>query len=266
MELLNYDFVQRGLITGIIVAVLCSVIGVFLVLRRMAFLGAGLSHSAFGGIAVGLFLKVDPFSFTVLFTLLIGNLIQFVTHYRKAPTDAVIAVVFSGGMSLAILILGFAKGFGEYIFSYLFGDILMVTETELRFTAIIAFLSGAFLVLFYKKLVLLSFSEEIAKLRGVNTTLVNHALVSLASVVIVLAIKVVGIVLASAMVVIPALTALLLGRSFLSTLVLSALVSVLSVVGGIVVAFHYNVPPGGSIVALMVAFFILSLAGKTLKL
>ncbi len=255
MELLSYDFVQRGIIAGLIIAISSSIAGVFLILRRMAFLGAGLSHAAFGGIAISLVLGLEPFLFTAIFTVLIGNLVQFISSRKRVPGDAAIALVFSGGVALAVLVLGIVKGFNEYIFGYLFGNILMVTSEELYFSI------GAFLVVlffftfFYKKLVLLSFSEEIAKVRDVNTTLLNHALVSVASLVIVLSIKAVGIILASSMIVIPAMTALLVARSFLSSVIVSTIVATISVLTGIVVSFYYDLPPSGAIVGTMILLF-----------
>lgn len=255
MELLSYDFVQRGLITGLLVGIASSVAGVFLILRRMAFLGAGLSHAAFGGIALSMLLGVEPFLFTALFTILVGNLIQLITSKRRVPGDAAIALVFSGGVALAVIVLSISKGFSEHVFGFLFGNILMVTPSELLFTIVSFLLVVFFFALFYRKLVLLSFSEEIAKLRDVNIQLLNHLLVSIASLVIVLSIKVVGIILASSLIVVPPLSALLLSGSFRGSIVLSVLISVISVLSGITIAFYYDLPPSGAIVGSMLLLF-----------
>ncbi|WP_457600979.1 metal ABC transporter permease [Hydrogenivirga sp.] len=265
MELLSYDFVQRGIATGLMVGVASALAGVFLILRRMAFLGAGLSHAAFGGIALSMLLGVEPFLFTALFTILVGNVVQALSYHRRVPGDAAIALVFSGGVALAVLVLGIIKGFGEYIFGYLFGNILMVTTAELYFSALAFIVVVLFFTLFYRKLVLLSFSEELAKLKGVNLLLMNHLLVSVSSLVIVLSIKAVGIILASSMIVIPGLTALLLSGSFLSSVLLSVGVSVLSVLGGITLAFYYDLPPSGTIVGAMMVFFSFAFLRKVLS-
>ncbi len=265
MELLSYDFVQRGILTGLMVGISSALAGVFLILRRMAFLGAGLSHAAFGGIALSMVLGVQPFLFTAFFTLLVGNLVQLVTSHRRVPGDAAIALVFSGGVALAVLILGWVKGFGEYIFGYLFGNILMVTREELLFTSLSFLIVLIFFSLSYKRLVLLSFSEELAKLKGTNIALMNHLLISVSSLVIVLAIKAVGIVLASSMIVIPSLTALLVGKSFLSSVLISVGVSVLSVLMGIALAFYYDLPPSGAIVGAMIVLFSMAFLKKSLS-
>lgn len=265
MELLSYDFVLRGLVAGLAIAISSALAGVFLILRRMAFLGAGLSHAAFGGIALSLVLGFEPFLFTSIFTVLTGNLVQFLTTNRRVPGDAAIALIFSGGVALAVLVLGIVKGFGEYIFGYLFGNILMVTRSELLFSLTAFSLVVLFFYFFYRKLVLVSFSEEIAKLRDTNLTLINHLLVSVASLVIVLSIKAVGIVLASSMIVIPALTSLLLAKSFLSAVVMSVLVAAFSVIGGIVVALYFDLPPSGTIVGGMIVIFALAFLRKSLR-
>ncbi len=265
MELISYDFVQRGLISGLMIAISSAVAGVFLILRRMAFLGAGLSHAAFGGIALSMFLGFEPFIFTAFFTVFVGNIVQFLTSRKRVPGDAAIALIFSGGVALAVLILGIVKGFSEYIFGYLFGNILMVTRSELLFSTFSFFLVLLFFAYSYKKLILLSFNEEIAKLRGVNITLLNHLLVSVASLVIVLAIKAVGIILASSMIVIPALTSLILASSFGSAILLAVFISVLSVLVGISVAFYYDLPPSGTIVGSMIVIFSISFLRKSLK-
>ncbi len=265
MELLSYDFVQRGILTGLMVGVSSAVAGVFLILRRMAFLGAGLSHAAFGGIALSMLFGVEPFLFTAIFTVLVGNLVQALSYHRRVPGDAAIALVFSGGVALAVLVLGIVKGFGEYIFGYLFGNILMVTRNELYFSFFSFLLVSLFFLLFYRKLVLLSFSDELAKLKGVNLILINHMLVSVSSLVIVLSIKAVGIILASSMVVIPALTALMVGGSFLSTVVLSVCASVISVLAGITLAFYYDLPPSGTIVGAMISLFALAFLRRVLS-
>ena len=265
MELLSYDFVQRGILTGLMVGVASAIAGVFLILRRMAFLGAGLSHAAFGGIAISMLLGVDPFILTALFTLLVGNIVQLITSNRRVPGDAAIALVFSGGVALAVLVLGVAKGFSEYLFGYLFGNILMVTRSELILVSISFFLVLLFFAIFYRKLVLLTFSEEIAKLRDVKIGLMNHMLVSVASLVIVLSIKAVGIILASSMIVVPALTALLIASSFRSAVVIAAVVSAFSVILGIALAFYYDLPPSGAIVGGMIAVFGVAFLKKVLS-
>jgi len=265
MELFAYDFVQRGLLTGVLVSVICGIVGVFLLLRRMAFFGAGLSHAAFGGIALSMLLETEPFLFTAIFTVVIANVVQFLTSHKKVSGDGAIALVFSGGVALAVIILSVVRGFREHLFGFLFGSVLMVTEEELLFTLALFFLVLLFLGIYYRKLILLSFSEELAKLRGINVKLMNHTLVSVASLVVVLSIKVVGVLLASSLLVIPSMTALLIARSFKGTVILSVLVAVISVLSGMYVALLFDLPPSGTIVGFTISLFASALLWRRLR-
>lgn len=266
MELLSYDFIQRGIVAGILIGVSSALMGVYLILKRLAFLGAGLSHAAFGGIALSFLLGTDPYLFTAIFTLVVANLVEFLTKGKKVPGDTAIAIIFSSGIALAVMVLGVVRGFGENLFSYLFGNILVVSKRELAYAFGVFLIVILYLALFYKKLIVLTFSEELAKVKGVNVKLMNYTLSSLTALVTVASIKAVGIILASSLVVIPAMTGLLLGSSFLGALVWSAMASLLSVVGGIVLAFYYDLPPSGAIVGISIALFLLAYLLRNLPL
>jgi len=266
MELLSYDFVQRGLLAGLLIALSCSLIGVFLILRRLAFLGAGLSHSAFGGIALSFLVGADPFLFTAFFTVLIALLVEYLTKNKKVPGDTAIAVIFSSGMALAVLIVGISKGFGENLFSYLFGNILTVTGEELLFSLFVFILTLLYIFFNYKRLILFSFSEELARVKGLKTDLLSYSFVALTAIVVVASIKAVGVVLASSLVVIPSMTGLILGNSFLGALIFASLAGCLAVLGGIFLSFSYDLPPSGAIVGVSILLFCGAFLSRRLSL
>ncbi len=259
---IEQEIFVRGLLAGVLISSLCAIMGVFLILRRMAFLGAGLAHSAFGGVAVALVLGLEPFWVTLIFTLLVANFVQLILSNRKIPPDSAIAVVFSGGMALAVVLIGLSEGFGESVFSYLFGNILMVTWREIAYAVSVGIVVVLFVAFFYRDLVITSFDEGIAKVRGIRIRLVNHLLVSVSSLVIVLSIKLAGILLASSLLVIPSLTALLAGSSFKGSLIISLGASLFATVGGIALSFLMDLPPSGAVVGSMIALFVLSLLWK----
>lgn len=266
MDLLGYDFVQRGMAVGVILAVTSSLVGVFLVLRRMAFLGSSLSHAAFGGVALSFLLGLDPLIFTLVFSLVLANLVQaLMTRSRRIPGDALLAIVFSGGASIAVIILGVADRFGEEIFGYLFGSILVASKTDLWITILVSAVALVFLALYYRRLTLITFSEEVAEVRGVRVSLVEHLLITVASLVIVLSVKTVGLILSSSLMVIPALSALLVAGSLKASLLIASLIGALSVVFGLILSLIYNLPPSGIIVGLMVLVFAVVVAVKYLK-
>ncbi len=256
MELLSYDFVQRGLLAGVLIALSSALAGVFLLLRGFAFLGAGLSHFAFGGIAISMLLGLEPFYFTALLLLLLSNGVELLRK-KGLGGDIPLAVIFSGGMALAVLIISVTGGFKENLFSYLFGNILMVSTPELIFTLFVFFLLLIFLMKSYKSLLLTSFNEEIARLKGASPELVNHLLLSLSSLVVVVSIKAVGVLLSSALLVIPSAVGLMLANSLRGSLLLSSLISLFSMLAGILLALYLDLAPGGSVVMVMVFVFIL---------
>lgn len=266
MELFSYDFVQRGIISGILIGLSCAIVGVFLILKRLAFLGAGLSHAAFGGIALSFLIGVDHFLFTALFTVIVANVVQFLTRNKKVSGDTAIAVIFSSGMALAVLILGITKGFGQNLFSYLFGNILMVTEEELYYILIVFLITLGFVVYFYKKLLLLTFSEEIAKVKGVKVSFLNYSFISITALVVVASIKAVGVILSSSLIVIPAMSGILISTSFFTSILFSSIFSVISIISGLILSFIYDLPPSGAIVGISIILFLFSFLFKHFSL
>ncbi len=263
MELLGYEFVQRGILAGLVVSVVSGVVGVFLVLRRLSFLGASLSHIAFGGVALGFLTGTDPFLFTLLISLLLSNLTRWAMG--RVPGDALLALLFSAGASVAVLVLGVSEEFGEEVFGYLFGSVFLVSEGDLFLILLASSFLIGFLLLSYKSLLLTSFNEEVAKVKGVNVKLTEHMLVSAASVVVVLSVKVVGVVLTSSLIVVPALTSLMLARSFLGSLLLAGTLSGVCLLLGVFLSLLLDLPPSGTTVGLSTLLFFAVLLKKSLR-
>jgi zinc transport system permease protein len=257
MELLGYDFVQRGILAGVMIAIASSLVGIFLVLRGLAFIGAGLSHFAFGGIALALFLGLEPFTFTAILLLILSNLIEFLRG-KGLKGDIPLAVVFSGGMALAVVLISISGGFKESLFAYLFGNIFMVTYYELVAAVLVSILTLLTITRFYRILLLTTFNEDIARLNHRKSNIVNYVLLSVSSLVIVVSIKAVGILLTSALIVIPQAVSLMIAKSITSSLLLSVLISSSSALLGMFIAIHFGLAPGGIIVLIMVATFVMA--------
>ncbi|NPB08365.1 MAG: metal ABC transporter permease, partial [Aquificae bacterium] len=197
----------------------------------------------------------DPFLFTAAFTVLVALLVEYLTRNKKVPGDTAIAVIFSSGMALAVLIVGISKGFGENLFSYLFGNILTVTREELLFSLFVFLLVLLYISFNYRRLILFTFSEELSRVRGVRLGLLRYSFVALTALVVVASIKAVGVVLSSSLVVIPSMTGLMVGGSFLSALLYACLAACISVLGGIFLSFSYDLPPSGAIVGVSILLF-----------
>lgn len=254
---------QRAFIGGILIAMLCAVIGVFLVLRRMALIGDGLAHISFGGIAAGVFFNVYPLLSALVFSVLAALGIQKLKQ-MKVYSDSAIAIFFSFGLALGVVLVSLSHGFNMDLMSYLFGSILAVSENDILLILSVGLATLAALVLFYKELFYITFDEESARASGVPVESLNTMLLVLTAVAVVLSMQVVGILLVSSFIVIPASIALPLCRSFRQSILASVLIAVLSVIAGLLLAYYFDLAAGGAIVLVLVAAFAAMLVCKKL--
>jgi len=256
VQLFHYDFINRAIIAGSFIALLCSVLGVVLVLKRLSLIGDGLAHVTFGSVALALFLKVQPMYVSVPIVAFSSLLILKVTEKARLYSDAAIGIVSAVGVSGGVLLAGLAAGFNVDLFSYLFGNILSVTVGEVAMSVCLSTIVLLVIVFRYDELLSMSFDEEFARTSGVDTSRLNALLAVLTAVTVVLAMKLVGVMLTSALLIMPAVSAFQVARSFKGTMFFAALFAVLSVWIGILVSFLLDLPTGATIVLLNFAFFV----------
>jgi len=262
IDIFSYSFMQRALVSGILVGILCAVLGVFLVLRRLSLIGDGLAHVTFGSVALALALKAQPTYVTLaaLPVVLLSSLgILKLTEKARIYGDAAIGIVSAAGIAGGILIAGASGGFNVELFSYLFGNILAVSSRETILAGALFCVVIAVVTVNYNRLFAITFDEELARSSGIQVERINALLALLTALTVVLAMKLVGILLVSALLIIPPVTALQVARSFRLTIILSALFSVFSVTSGILLSFSLNLPSGGVIVLLNIVLLMLSL-------
>jgi len=250
IEFLNYGFVQRAVIAGSFIAVLCSILGMFLVLRRLSLIGDGLAHVTFGGVALGLLFKVYPIYASIPVVLLGGYGILKLMERARLYGDAAIGIISAAGIAVGVLIASLAGGFNVDLFSYLFGNILAVSREEVALSAALSLTVLVIIGLFYHELISVTFDEDLARVSGIKTKTVNTLLVMLTAITVVLAMRLVGVMLVSALLILPAVSAFQAARSFKSAILLSSSFGVLSVLAGIVISFSWNLPAGATIVLL----------------
>jgi zinc transport system permease protein len=258
-EIFNYEFVQRAFAAGILIAIVSSILGVFLVLRRFSLIGDGLAHITFGSVAFVMFLGVSPLYITLaaLPIVMASSLaILKLTHSKRIQGDAAIGVVSSVGIAAGIILASLSNGYNIDLFSYLFGNILTVTRIELILSFIVFLTVTAVVIIFYNDFFAVTFDEELARTMGIKTRRINAILFLLTAVAAVLAMKVAGIMLVSAMLILPPLTALQLSLSFKVTIIAAVFFSILSVICGIIAAFLLNLPVGGTIVIFNIGFLL----------
>jgi len=232
------------------------------VLRRLSLIGDGLAHVTFGSVAIGMVFKIYPLYISIPVVMLSSLGILRLTEKARIYGDAAIGVVSSLGIAGGIILASVAGGFNVDLFSYLFGNILAVSDTEVVISVVLSLLVLLLIYLYYHELFSITFDEEFARASGVRTGKINAMLVLLTAMTVVLAMNVVGIMLVSALLILPAVTALQLARGFAHAMLIAALAGVCSVVAGVCGSLMLNLPTGAAIVMVNLLFFLVALTGK----
>jgi len=264
-RLFEYTFFRNALMGGIITAVVCAWIGLFLILRKESMLVDGVAHTSFGGIALGLFLGINPLLTALLITVLAVLGVSWMRRHGLAYSDSATAVMLALGFSTGLIIISLADGFNVELMSYLFGSILTVEQTDLLVVGMLAVIAFLFLGVFYKELLSITFDEDASRLMGIPVRPLSIAYNILIAVTIVLSIKVIGIILVVALIVIPGLTALQLGLSFKGTTIAAMCFGASSVFTGMILSAIYDVATSGVIVFTMTGIFLFVAAYRRLE-
>lgn len=259
-DALSLPFLQRALVAGLIVGGLASYYGVFVVQRRLSFLGVGLSHAAFGGVALGLLLQVNPFWTALPFTVAVGLLITRVTHRSPVSSDTAIGVFFAASIALGVVLLTFKQSYTTDAFTYLFGSILAVRAADLWILGGILVLAAGTVPL-WGRWAYATFDRDLARADGVPVAWDDYVLSALLAVTVVAAVKVVGVVLAAAFFVIPAATARLLSGTFRGMTLLAVALGTSTAVGGLVGSYAFDLPSGAAIILVQAAVFGIAVLG-----
>jgi zinc transport system permease protein len=262
ISVLQFGFVQRAFLGGCVVAVLCSVLGLFLVLRKMSLIGDGLSHVSFGAVALGLLANVAPLYAALPMVVLASIAILKLTEKARLYGDAAIGIVSGLGIASGVVLASVSGGFNVDLFSYLFGNILAIDDAELVLAVALSAVVLVVVGVFYNDLLAVAFDEEYARISGIRTTRINLLLMVLTAVTVVLAIRVVGIMLISALLILPASTALQLARGFKAALLISAFSAVAAVAVGLCTSIVLDLPAGGVIVGVNLIFFLAALGWR----
>lgn len=259
IEALGSPFMQKALIAGLLVSLLTGVISAFIVLRKMSFIGAGISHAAFGGVAIGFFTGMNPLLTAVIYSILVAIGIESASRKGRISEDVSIGIFYSVSMALGIALVSLSKAYNVDLFGYLFGNILAITNEEILLTFIVTIaVTGGILVLL-KELFLITYNEELALVSGIRVKLLNTLFLVALAMSIVVSIRIVGIIMVSALLVIPGATARLFAKSLLSMIALSCLAGAASVILGLFLSYEYNIAPGAGIVLTSAVLFFVPL-------
>jgi ABC-type Mn2+/Zn2+ transport system permease subunit len=258
LELFTYDFMQRSLFAAAMVGGLCSIIGVFVVLRGLSFVGAGTSHAAFAGVALGYLMGWPPLLLAILFGLATVWITGWVEEKGRMKLDVSIGILYTTTMALAILFIGLMKTYNAEVYGYLFGSVLSVTNEELRIVGGLSILVLGLLLTFSKELYFIAFDQEMAEASGIPARHIFFLLLTLVALTVVVSLKTVGAILVFAMILIPASTAYQLTHSLKTLTLYSAIIGVATAVGGVLISAAWDVPSGPAIVLLATALFFCS--------
>lgn len=261
LDILSYTFFQRALIAGVLLAISSSYFGVFVVQRKISFIGSGLAHSAFGGAALGLLLHQEPLLIAVPFTLIVALLIEYFSRRTKLSGDSIIGVLFSISVALGIVFLSQLETFSADAMSYLFGSILTIGTSDVYFAVGLLILTILTFFRLWGRWAYATFDESLACSEKLPVQRDNYILNSMIAMTIVISIKIVGILLVTAFLVIPAATSRQISSSFFQTTVISIIISVVSVVAGLFISVAMDIPAGATIILLQAVFFVIASLG-----
>jgi zinc transport system permease protein len=259
------EFMRLAFATGAIVGVLAPAVGFFLVQRRMSLIGDGIGHTAFAGVAAGYVLGVSPVA-TALAASIAGAVgIEWLRTRRRTAGDQALALLFYTGIAAGVVLVSAAGALNVDLFSFLFGSILTVTRTDLVLVAVLGGVGLATIALLYRALAAVVLDEEGARVAGVPIGRLNVLVAALAAVTVALSMRIVGILLIAALMVLPVITATRIAWSMGSTILLSAGLGLASVLGGLTIAYYADMPPGGTTVLLAAAAFAAASAAESLR-
>jgi zinc transport system permease protein len=261
-ELFSYSFMLRALAAAVLVGLTCSTLSFFVVLKRLSFLGAGISHTALGGIAIGLVTGINPVLTGSVFAVGAAVSTGYISKAGKVSEDTIIGVFYAFGMALGIALISTFKGYYPELFSLLFGNILAVSNQDLWLMTAVSTVIILFLLLFFKELLAICFDEEMALAGGLPVNLLYMGLLAAIGLTIMISVQLVGVVLVAALIVIPGATGFRLCTNYRGMFVLSLVTGISGSVGGLLLSYYYPIPPGAAIVLLMTALFTLAMIIK----
>jgi len=255
-NIFNYDFLLRGLVVGLMVSVCAALLGVPLVLKRFSMIGDGLGHVGFGTLAIATAFGWTPLAVSLPVTVIAAFLLLRLSESGHIKGDAAIALISASSLAIGIFVVSMTSGLNTEVDSFLFGSILTLTSGDLILSICLCVVVMALFVLFYNRIFAMTFDETFAKASGMPTGTYNSILAALVAVTIVIGMRMMGALLISSLIIFPALSAMQLGRKYLTVTVWSALLSVISFLVGYLVALSFGSPAGASVVIINLIVFI----------
>lgn len=257
MSIFSYPFMQRALFIGIIISIISSSMGLFLVLRRFSMVGDTLSHTALAGVAIGMITNIYPLYTAIVTTIAASFVVEKLRKEYKEYAELSLAIVMAAGIGIASLLISIGKNKTIGIMNYLFGSISLVTEEDLKIVVFLGIIIISVILLFFRALFYMTFDETDAKLRGIPVNKLNLLFTLLVAITITLSMRIVGILLISSMMTVPVATSIQVAKSFKQAFIYTNVFGSLSVTIGLIASFYLDAAPGGSIVTISLLLLFL---------
>lgn len=264
-DFLQYDFLTYTFLTGLLIGIIAPLLGTFIVVRRLSLIADALSHVTLAGIAFGLMMEkllmitFSPIYSGMAFSVIGSVFIEKLRTVYKSYQELAIPIILSAGVGLSVIFISIANGFNTDLFGFLFGSVSAVSRSDLYLIVLIFLIVVLVIGLFFKELFTLSFDEEYATISGLHTKGIHLLFIILTSLVIAASIRIVGVLLVSALMTLPVAAAMRLAKGFKQMLFLSILFGEISVIIGIIAGYHLSIPPGGTIVMIAVSILLLTI-------
>ncbi len=248
MDFLHYEFMQKALFSGLLLSIITGIISFFVVNKNLSFLGVGISHIAFGGLALGVLIGINPLFVALIFSLIASFIIGKLNQKERIKEDASIGILFAFSMALGIVFIYLKEGYSTDLFSFLFGSILTITNLNIIILFVILFLILFFMVFYFKEFIIMIFDPDYGRIMGIKITLFYYILLGLITISIIGTIKIVGTILISGLLVIPGVTGYIIAKDYKSHLLYSILFSFIDIFIGLILSFYFDLPSGATIV------------------
>ena len=259
----SYSFILRALIVGVLVSLCASLLGVSLVLKRYSMIGDGLSHVGFGAIAVATAFNWAPMEFTIPVVIIAAFLLLRLSENSSIKGDSAIAIISTGALAFGILVASMTTGMNTDINSYLFGSILAMTLNDVLLSVVLSAVVIVLFVLFYNKIFAVTFDETFSNATGIRANVYNMLIAILTAITIVLGMRMMGALLISSLIIFPALTSMRVCKHFKTVVIVSAVISIICFLLGLIISYFFSTPTGATVVIINIGIFILfSILGK----
>ena len=260
IDMFSLQFMQNAFLAGMMLSFVLAVVSFFVVLRRLSFVGVGVAHSAFGGVALGALLGISPTLTAIGFAVVVSNAIGYIGKEDHLSTDTAIGIFIPLAMALGVIFIGMSDQYNVDLFGYLFGNILAITRQDLIIIAVFGGLVLLSTVLFFKELLFVAYDREVALVSGMPVAFLDHFFLTILALSVVISMKIIGIILVSALLVIPGAAASQITHRYNSMIAFSIIIALISTIGGLIISYYADLPSGATIVTLASFIFFTAFA------